>query len=287
MRCKFWIIALGCLFNACTSDVPGNLGLEDYERQVVVNAGLTPGTPPEIEMVWSKGVLETGDYSRIENATVELIGETGTLELVHTERGKYVANKNIEEGENYRLEIRVDDRELTASDWVPELIEIDQLNYQDSVFISTENGIFGLLQLSFKDQPNTANFYELRAYQIVEGSEWACDLFTNNLSVVNASSTDLISDSRDQISSALIEDRLFDGQNFNFEIYVWPNSAGDPIYVHLKSVSPTYFDYLKAIDLSQTNGDSPFVEPVTIPTNISGGLGIFVGYTFDEGIVNN
>ena len=285
MRQLQWVGML-LLLTGCISDVPGNLGLDDYDRQVVVNAELASGEVPELQIVWSQSILDNGAFEGIGNARVSLVSANDSIEFFSFADGNYFGDKAIEAETDYHLEVQVGEQVVSASDRIPAPIQLDVVDYRDSVGTSTgQSGVIGSLNLTFTDPPNTPNFYEVRVFQINGDEERYCDLWTNNLNVINTNNTDAFSDFKNQISRVLLPDAAFEGQPITLELGVALLSAERDLHVRLKSVSPPYFDYLKAIAKIENNGDSPFLEPITIPSNVLGGLGNVVGYSFDEVLI--
>jgi hypothetical protein len=76
-------------------------------------------------------------------------------------------------------------------------------------------------------------------------------------------------------------DVAFDGQTYTFtvDVRVHTDSRGEVSepYVRLEAVSERYYRYIRARQAISDNQGNPFAEPITLPSNVTGGLGIFAG----------
>ena len=111
------------------------------------------------------------------------------------------------------------------------------------------------LSVQWIDNPGTENYYSVRAFLKREAPD-----FTNIFSYFFDSG--FISDaSRD---GTILQDI---GEGFDT-----PQSQ-DSLFITLYSYDELYVDYFEILD--NYIGDDPFSEPLQLPSNIEGGLGIF------------
>ncbi|MDR2622328.1 MAG: DUF4249 domain-containing protein, partial [Dysgonamonadaceae bacterium] len=159
------------------------------------------------------------------------------------------------------------------------------------------------MTVTFEDPANIANYYamELNLHVCYSSGE----VFDK---VIGYTSDDMVFRTNDLISfnngnSQLLypfSDELFDGKKYSLKIkaasnywnydfpgywnYDFPAGkdyskiTGQEIQVTLRSLSPSYYLYLKTRGATNSAPDF-FMEPVQIYTNIKGGIGIFGNYS--------
>lgn len=115
-------------------------------------------------------------------------------------------------------------------------------------------------------------------------------VYTNDNNTENAYSTGLTA----QQGRVLLTDRMFNGQEYNTEVYVHMNPSADSVKglvnFYVKSVSADYFRFLKSYQ--QTDGASAFISlnsPAKVESNVTNGAGVIGGvsqvritYLFDS-----
>jgi len=79
---------------------------------------------------------------------------------------------------------------------------------------------------------------------------------------------------------ALIRDDPFDGKPFAFRLETgdFHGIRGDAT-IYIRTVSEAYYLYRRTRLLQHDAEQNPFVEPVTVQSNIRGGQGVFAGYS--------
>lgn len=264
--------------SACESSVNGDLGLGEYDPKTVVNAAVSSDQAPYIQVVKSKGILDSSPYDYEPNAVVELIQGSHRVTLKHSEYGRYITDEVMATGP-CTLEVTTPTDFLTASDDIPSLVPITSASLIDTVALLNHSVPVSLLTLELDDPADEENYYELILYQYGDGDTIElCPFNAYSLSIVSGSAGDILGNSEDFIKEGLLIDDLFDGQTLTLELQVLQVFHDRTLFISLKTLSKTYFDYLLQKQKAREASENPFSEPVTMQTNIDGGLGIMVGY---------
>lgn len=84
------------------------------------------------------------------------------------------------------------------------------------------------------------------------------------------------------LSNRTFDDGAFDGRPLTFDVEAERAPEGEGAYpaetfVRLDALSPRYAEYARARRLAEEAEGNPLAEPVSLPTNVEGGLGIFAG----------
>ncbi len=133
---------------------------------------------------------------------------------------------------------------------------IEQVTFGDTVFRDT------LVDLAFDfEDPAETNYYLFNAYRLrIPDSTALASLFT----------------STNTPPVAIYSDQLFNAATFRDTLSYDSFRPGDTLAVSLSNISRPYYDFLT---IRQRSGTSLFTqllkEPVTYPSNIEGGYGIF------------
>ncbi len=271
------------IFASCESDFKGDLGLNDYVPEVVITGAVAPGTNPIIKVTMSSPILSNSQYSLVNNATVDLMTNDDNLQLSYIGDGNYTTNASITSGTNIELQVDVPGYGiLNGEDRIPSQVIAHSFVKIDT-FLVRNNSIVSHLSFIIDDNPDETNFYELILYQVLGDTVLILPLRSPNPSIENGGATDIIgSPSTEFIRKFIVSDRLFNGKEFLLDLDFLISIQDFPIQVYLKSVSPVYHDYILKSYQAENNRDNPFSEPIAVPGNIEGGLGIFGAYTLHE-----
>lgn len=79
----------------------------------------------------------------------------------------------------------------------------------------------------------------------------------------------------------LLSDVAFDGKRYSFSTGA-DYERNDTITVRLYSLMKDHYDYLQSASNARTANYNPFMQPVTVKSNITGGQGIFTAIRYDE-----
>lgn len=83
------------------------------------------------------------------------------------------------------------------------------------------------------------------------------------------------------------DDKKFNGSVYQLDFFIVPVNLDfsvphkDEVYVVLKSISKSYYDYLVTSQFQEEMEERhTFAEPVQVANNIGNGLGVFAGFNF-------
>ncbi len=276
---KLLLFSLSALSIACESDVKGNLGLNDYQNKLVVNAAVSSQRDIVVQLSDSKGILDGEPYSYDPNAIVEMTQGDQRIRLEHTEFGRYVSSERVAAGEQCEVEVTSSLGRASAQDYIPRPVPFQSISLLDSVGTLNLGMVISQLTVTIDDPVGEANYYDLWLYQLGEEDTLQPVIFrSSSLSLDNEATADVLGGGDNFFQEALFTDALFNGQRFTIEFQMVPLFPERPVYVHMKAVSETYYNYLLELDAARKAFQDPFAEPVSVSSNIDGGLGIFGGY---------
>jgi hypothetical protein len=162
---------------------------------------------------------------------------------------------------SYNLLIEVEGQTLTASTYIPDELDITlSIRPHDD---PTKDSLVSV-RVTYDDPDTTGNFLRYFTkrndepfYTALSGS-----VYDDNV-----------------ISGQTVTLPVERGQSKNQDIdrttygYFW---KGDTVQVRFSAISKSHYDFWHTLE--NDGGDSPFSSPITIKTNITGGLGIWGGY---------
>lgn len=253
-------LVLVILLVACNEEVTPP-SIENIEDKLVVNSVISPYLENiSVEVSLSAkafGVIDAFGSDIISNATVVLGNGTSEITLPFDfTTDQYViatATFPIEEDVTYRLEVTAGDRSVSAEATLPKRVtELESLDFNA-----------GVVDVSWIDIMSEENFYRVAGFGNVE------DEFGSYQNSFFFDSDEFVSDiNRDgeQISAR--------GEGFLF------GASYESIDVRIISSNEMYFDYFEI--LSNYIEDDPFADPIRLPSNIVGGIGLFSAVQVSE-----
>lgn len=293
---KWKILVYVLLLSSCIKEIP--LDETSYNPRLVVNSIFCPDSIIKVQV--SKTVLVTDTGNRIiDNANVSLYKEGVFLgSLANMGNGYYVFETYPEKGKLY--EIKVDApgfNTVTANEIIPEKTDIISCSFRGPIAAidPTMGDEMGDINIVFKDNAITKNYYEIVFYWLINGKTDYIPIYNISLDIPvlkNEGDIDY------EPSSIFFSDELFNGNEFsiNINMYMGFGRNGEngtqieppgKLYVILRSTSYNYYKYRKlwtrhyhnqnqGIDFYQ---DLFRGEPITMYTNVENGNGIFAGYS--------
>ncbi|MFN8397928.1 MAG: DUF4249 domain-containing protein [Bacteroidia bacterium] len=78
-----------------------------------------------------------------------------------------------------------------------------------------------------------------------------------------------------------LDDRIGDGEMFTIAT-LFDFNPGDTIISRLYHISYDYWSYLNSLDDATSSNGNPFAQPGTIHSTVTGGIGAFTGYHYDQ-----
>ena len=259
-----------CLF-ACRP-TPLEIELPEYEDQIVVISQVVPNALMTVALTKTISALdfseEEGDTLNqslfddilVEDAIISISYREVTDTLFQLASGVYASvGTPTYVNEKYSLKIEVEDKVLTSENTMLPVVEFAEAT--PVIEISDEDT---LVQFDFKiiDEPGD-NWYMLNFYarERTEGGFDLNSFFQNDGNVLKR--------------TELLSDEFFEDGEFEASIDL-PNIAPtDSIAVTLSNINEDYFEYLQIRQSSSNFFTELTKEPVSLPTNIQGGLGFF------------
>lgn len=283
--CLSMVIALV----ACDSPLEHDIGLDngDYMIKPVLNATLSGSDAIKVHLSQSKAILNGDPFSPIENALIEVYNNNQSIVLQHDGLGYYRSDERIQAGQTYQIKATTAQGTVSASQYIPMELKFEKLAYEDSVQYESEEVVLSKIEIEINDRASEENYYDLLIYQKpvkdtieplryranpLDPSSTTQDILYGNRDVFQENGNDYV-------TRSLFSDVSFDGKNLKLSLWVKTAFPDLPVHVHLKSISKDYFNYIEQVITSSGTLDDPFTEPVTIQTNIEGGLGVFGGYS--------
>jgi hypothetical protein len=206
---------------------------------------------------------------------------------MYQEAGYYYSHILAESNNNYTLEVIAPGMEsVFCEDIIPEKTVLQSYVCTDSVLIDEDGMVINELKLDFQDFAGPS-FYEVdlelrdvvKNYNLPKWFEKNSDPIITSTGLLDYNPTTLI-----------FTDKMFEGKHCSVKIYFASMTWSDyKLKISFRSVSESYYKYkekLFAYKFSiQQDIFSGMREPINLYSNITGGFGIFAGYSSDEKVI--
>jgi len=183
------------------------------------------------------------------------------------------------EGKYYRIEIYLIDQNdpLIAEDSVPSSIQLTDATYRFPVYKDQHDMTWGDLKITFADEKNTSNFYELvllnRSSRLIQAFN------VNNPAISQDSEKDPI-----LLPTMLFTDETF--KDSTIVLHVFTDVSDNPTIL-LRNVSYNFYQYKKNLYQHLNNQNISRYDiydifkgdPMDLYSNVINGLGIFAAYS--------
>jgi hypothetical protein len=279
----FSLFILAVLFSSCQKIV--EIDLTQQEQKQVVNCLFTSGEPIDLSVAQTT-IIQLDSVEYIDGLNIVLY-ENDSLKWTgnNSEDGNYKVSYWPKSGRVYRVVVENQNGQtLSAIETVPADIEIQQATNRYPVYTNQYDIQFGKITVSFNDDPDRKNYYEL---VILDENNRLVNTFHVSSPVITVDNEN----DPNPPGSLLFTDELFSGQTLTLEIF---SESSSPTIV-LKNVSRNYYEYRKSIisHLYNQNVERDDVynlfkgDPVELYSNVQNGLGIFAAYTQDIKVCTN
>ena len=180
----------------------------------------------------------------------------------------------LKAGKKYQVEVAAPGYpSVTGEQLALSEIPAQSIEYKKNKFQSNGNGLLSELNVSFKDPINEINSYLISV--ILNKTNRKTN--KREISKVPIYKTDPTSS-----TSNIINDRVFDGQNYNWRLGIdIERFLADTVDKDTR-LDVTFFPinndlekFYRTLEAKENNYSNPFTEPVTPYYNVKGGLGIF------------
>ncbi|HNW97756.1 MAG TPA: DUF4249 domain-containing protein [Bacteroidales bacterium] len=183
----------------------------------------------------------------------------------------------------------IDGRHISAFTHIPEKTVMTDFNFTP-VLYTTNNGDISAVTFNISDNSSTTDFYMCT----INGTsyyynDYDSTTYVNNYGLQINNNNDPLFDSEvNMYNGVMFTDKTFNGESkeIKLEFLKWSYNDSLIIAVNLKHVTEEYYKYMqKIIKQNNSNNNSIFdngnTNPVMPYTNISGGYGVFAGYSSD------
>jgi hypothetical protein len=268
-------IALGV---GCTKDV--DIPLPEYIPTLVIHSYISPmdsGVTVYVNMSRSAYNTSYNDLNNVTNATVKISDGTTTKTLTFypspakDEYAYYYIDSSvfrIEAGKTYTLHVTTPDgKSASASTLVPGIVPINSLDYR--IELGPFSDSIYKMNFTFTDPIGQDDYYKFGTYILVVDTVMnELRYSSTNEDYANYFSSDgkVITESRDAYGAG--------GFFMPEEVRM--------IDFRLMHVSREYYLYHQSI---QFGGGGPFAEPMVPFTNVTGGVGVFGSYNYENRIL--
>jgi len=284
LRYSFYLIFL-IIIQACTKII--DIDIPEHEEKIIVNSFFTDGRPVKVHLTKSISVLEDS-IPLCENAFIQLLENNTVIDTLNRNGDFYYSDVIPEVAKEYSLIISVPGMDsVICHDVIPEKVLIQSYKLADSVMIQEDGLVIMQFEFNFQDPPGL-NYYEI-SMNVDPKYLW----FMKNTDPVLVSSGLLDYEPKTLIfTDNLFEDKSISIKvNYAVEAYIFPRIGDGPEYrynlnVSFRSISESYYLYRQKQIVYQYGLYSDVFtgssEPVQLYSNITGGYGIFAGYSSDN-----
>lgn len=268
--------------SSCTKEIQIDWPL--LSEKSVVNAFLVADKPIDVFLGRSHSPIESNGYL-IDEPQVVVYGNGSCDTLTCVDNGHYSSSWIVMQDSDYAVKVFCDDTLcVSSSDRVPCAVSGYTVSgFADGVGVDDQGDRYSQFEITFKDDPNKANFYEV-AIEFCDGYEYEyywCSSMDISIQSERLSDT--------PAKYVIFSDKLFNGQEKHLFMRYIPiqYSNGEiisyeRIVVHFRNVSKNYFQYKKTLAFSMAEGEADFwqgmADPTLVHSNVDGGYGIFAGY---------
>lgn len=287
----FLISAL--LFTSCETELAFSYG--EVDKYVVVNSTFTPTKEFSVTLSYTRNALLAIDRTEyIEDAIVQLYNEDHNflVSLEHQGNGEYrIPNLYPLVDVEYYLEVRIDGYStIKAHSKIPAKANLTNITSEEIEF----NGETALkVDFDIEDEDEDDNYY---IWEIVSSDDTDANgsqtnsyipqilhnLNANNSQLSTGGSKLFISGQNGVgsiLNSSIVS--LIDNSAINSSANPDSPVANEKSFLKVLSASYDHYHYFLSVEQARLNGASlggSTQEPITIHSNIQGGLGVFAGY---------
>lgn len=261
-----------------------------YDKQLVYHLNLTD-QDSTFRFVLSRnfGILETvrfyDDYF-VKGGTAELYKDGQkwlTFTPLSTDSSFVftgVFPEPLQSGSTYEMRIKHPDfPPTTATQTMPNPLQVDSVRIKKNAVLNGSGDKLDLIDVFLRDESGVPNFYAVVIYAKYPEIEF--DPITGNIDTVGYFEyPKYVDDYADPNvvegfqGAGLISDQFFDGQAYKFQARVYSN-YNETFRVEVLHITPDYYQWSRSYTQKLDADENPLVEPISIFTNITDGLGIF------------
>ncbi len=298
MKSRLHLLILLCL--GCETVV--EVSPPEYDSEPVVTSFFSPDSTWSVTMHRSLGATVKRDVTReyISDASVRIMEGSNMVDILNYQgNGRYVSGTGESPSYGILYTLKVDfpgKPSIQANSAAPSPVVISDYSIE---YRPPESGIFPgsryHLRIVFSDTPGM-NFYRIGVYrrvwnpyrtdEIVPDSiyriiwiddfppGWSCGYFDDVDPIEPGGASGLCQE-------FVVTDRLFDGKDYSWSgttLDMSDENGRKELRLIISSLSEDYYRYLQSLERNVLH-DPLTQEPFPVYSNVSGGLGVFAGYT--------
>lgn len=265
--------------------------LPQYVNKITINSELNNQEKISIKLSNSTNAYKSQTPASITDATI-VFRENGNLKFLtyNPTTTAYEGDFIPQAGNTYNISIQHPNFPAVSSQ-----VQIPEAHQNKQVALVINGGIDAtgvpsdLLSVTWKDNPNLTNYYEVRFTYYSETVQMFIPFEYQTIDPVLTGNSALKTNN----GGYIFDDRLFNGQLKTLSAVapfglVGPGSTYK-YQIELKSLSEDYFKYLTTLQLFRDEQDfntGIFENPIVVHSNVSGGLGIFGGQFVSRDTLN-
>ncbi len=265
------------LFNSCTKEI--TIDLPAPEKKIVVDGGIYVGQYAEINLSWSTGYFDPIDSASLANYLITnataYVTDGAIVDTLHI---AYDPNKPIpivwkgsillgQIGHTYNLTVIAEGNTATSSTTIRNPIPLDSTWFK----VEPPNDSLGFAWAHLTDPIGIENGYRWFSKRLTKDPAFMAPF------------------------GSAFDDKFIEGSSFDFA-YNRPSNPGstapedtgpqsgyyiigDTIVIQFCSIGQAEVNFFRTYENAVEGNGNPFASPSVIKTNVTGGLGIFCGYS--------
>ncbi len=287
MRKKLYLVLiLLIVLIACEKTV--YIDIPDKGRKITVNSIFNTDSLFKVSVSKSCYILDN-DIQAIENATVEIYENDNLINILpYLNNGLYKSTtQKPSSGDKYKIKVTVPGMGTAETEcYIPPETNIISIDTASVMKSDIDGYRYEQLEfrVKFKDNPDKNNYYLIEPRQIIiyTYNDYDRDTIITDTTqnIMNFESDDPSVIENLWGNGLLFNDNLFNGNTYEFVFsvgkYFYDTTS---ICINLKSISEGYFKYLATCYKHMDANWDPFMEKISVYSNVEGGVGIFGGYS--------
>jgi hypothetical protein len=268
---------ISLIFLCFSCELAVDISVPQEKPKLTVNSVFAVDSLWEAHVSLSKFILDNNDYPLIDNAQVVIYqNETPIDTLINKGSGFYQSDTGRPvTNEFYTIVVQSDTYgEIRAESYTPSFTPIQHVEVKE-----LDNAM--IFTLTFEDNPDENNFYEIKAkketiYRLMDQTErtFTTPLYLESDDPIFRNHTD---DS--YYNSLIFDDSLFPGRKISVNVKANNVMLGSgKVYVHLTTLSKDLYHFQTTLNLQESASGDPLATPVNVFNNVQKGYGIFGGY---------
>jgi hypothetical protein len=258
-RRLFYLLPASFLVISCNLQKDIEVVLPSGPTQLVAECYLENGVVPRLTVTETAPYLSMTESLTLPEVTVVLTLPNGTRDTLQYAPGQdrrtrkaytHISKRRLtaRPGNTFKLDIvdKQGNRHLTGTATMPTAVPINDVEWKFNDKPEGERQAYAIAR--FQDPGNTTDFYR---FQIHRGT---------------------ITD--DSESDYNVDDRLTNGQLVTLGTSYQFNPS-DTIIVSLYHLDEPYYRFLESVEDARGANGNPFVQPATVKSTVTGGIGVF------------